>query len=124
MHYPCLHARVKRDLDLCKSMLEELEKGSPILCFPDRPEAEVLDHFAMLCEAALLQGQVFRGASGEIHAASFERLSWDGHNFLEAARNEDTWAKVKDRILSTGGAWTLDLVKALLAEMAMRSLLG
>ena len=115
---------MKRDLDLCKSLLEELEKGSPILCFPDRPEAEVLDHFAMLCEADLLQGQVIRESSGRILAASFERLSWAGHNFLEAARNEGTWAKVKDRILATGGNWTLDLVKALLAQMATRSLLG
>lgn len=115
---------MKRDLDLCKSLLEELEKGSPILCFPDRPEAEVLDHFAMLYEADLLKGQVIRGSSGEILAASFERLSWDGHNFLALARNEGTWAKVKDRILATGGAWTLDLVKSLLAELAKRSMLG
>jgi hypothetical protein len=115
---------VKRDLDLCKSMLEELEKGSPILCFPDRPEAEVLDHFAMLCEADLLKGQVIRGSSGEILAASFERLSWDGHNFLAVARNASTWAQAKNRILATGGAWTLDLVKSLLAELAKRSLLG
>lgn len=105
-------------------MLEELEKGSPILCFPDRPEAEVLDHFAMLCEADLLQGQVIRGSSGEIVAASFEKLTWDGHNFLAAARNAGTWEQAKNRILATGGAWTLDLVKSLLSQLAMRSLFG
>jgi hypothetical protein len=115
---------MKRDLDLCKSLLEELEKGSPILCFPDRPEAEVLDHFAMLCEAGLLKGQVIRGSSGQILAASFERLSWDGHNFLAAARNASTWEQAKNRILATGGTWTLDLLKSLLLEIGKQALRG
>ena len=48
---------------------------------------------------------------------------WAGHDFLEAARNEDIWTKAKNRILLTGGAWTFDLLKTLLVELAKKNLM-
>lgn len=114
---------MRRDIDLCREILLRTEKETPILQIPDQLEAVILAHFELLVEAGFLQGQVVRSGSGQIVAASPGRLLWAGHDFLEAARNEDIWTKAKNRILLTGGAWTFDLLKTLLVELAKKNLM-
>jgi hypothetical protein len=118
--YPC---PMKRDMDLCREILLRTEKETPILDIPDHPTGEILAHFELLLEAGFLQGQVRRTGSGEILLASFGKLTWAGHDFLDAARNDGIWNKAKNRILLTGGAWTFDLLKHLLLELAKKNLM-
>lgn len=40
------------------------------------------------------------------------RLTWQGHDFLDSVRNQETWAKTKKGALAAGG-WTADILKDL-----------
>jgi Hypothetical protein (DUF2513) len=114
---------MKRDPDLCRQILLEVERDSPKLDIEGHTEAEILYHCELLVEAGLLQGQVVRGGSGEIVGAMIQKLTWEGHDFLDAARSDTNWKKAKDQIVKTGGSWTFEIVKSLLVEIAKRSLM-
>ena len=48
-------------------------------------------------------------------------LTWQGHEFIEAARNDTFWKKAKKIVFSKSGALSIDVVKALLIAMAKES---
>lgn len=41
------------------------------------------------------------------------RLTSQGHDYLDAIRDQGIWAKTKDVVAKTGGSATLEIVKAL-----------
>ena len=40
-------------------------------------------------------------------------LTWEGHDYLDAVRDEGIWAKTKNAVAETGGSATLEVLKAL-----------
>ncbi|MGO8839441.1 MAG: DUF2513 domain-containing protein [Limisphaerales bacterium] len=38
------------------------------------------------------------------------RLTWAGHDFLDAARNDTIWNKAKDEFLKPGISWTFSIL--------------
>jgi hypothetical protein len=51
------------------------------------------------------------------------QLTWAGHEFLDATRDNAVWKKVTERVLKGGASWTFDLVKEW-AKHEVRSRLG
>ena len=47
-------------------------------------------------------------------------LTWEGHEFLEASRNEGLWAKAKQAAGSTGGM-VLGVLKSVLIDLATQA---
>lgn len=45
------------------------------------------------------------------------RLTWLGHEFLDAARDDGRWEKAKSAISKVGG-WSFEVVKHILVELA------
>ncbi len=81
---------MKRDMDLIREILLEIESwkpGSPgkTIALQGRPYDEVKDHVLLLLDAGLieLQPNVDRGL------LIVSRLTWAGHEFLEATRRAD-----------------------------------
>jgi hypothetical protein len=50
-------------------------------------------------------------------------LTWAGHEFLDAARNNSVWNKAKSAIVEKGGAVSFEILKAYLTARG-RELLG
>ena len=50
------------------------------------------------------------------------RLTWEGHDFLDAARNGDTWHKAKDTLFKKGLSVSFDVLKAYLISEAKQHL--
>lgn len=50
-------------------------------------------------------------------------LTWDGHEFLEAARDDSLWEKAKRLVLEKTGTLTFEALKLALME-AMKSSLA
>jgi len=48
------------------------------------------------------------------------RLTWEGHEFLDAARSNTNWTKAKTA-LDGVGSFTLDILKKVLADIALQS---
>jgi len=66
------------------------------------------DHLRLMVEAGLLHGRV-DAAGGVV----FDRLSWAGHDFLAAVRQDSVWRKVRARLAAAGGGIAFEAVKTL-----------
>ncbi|MBA2400767.1 MAG: DUF2513 domain-containing protein [Bradyrhizobium sp.] len=113
---------MKRDMDVIRSLLMRLEAmnsnphrvllirgGEPELCVDGASLDTVKYHLALLRERGLIEPQEGGTLDGGIY---FRRLTWEGHDFVDAVRDEDIWHKTRHGALSAG-SWTFDLVKEL-----------
>ena len=119
---------MQRDIDLVRKILLglEMEKTSPEMVeleVKGHPQPEVHHHLTVMMEAGLIYGQEFSHERVNDTIWMYVRLTWRGHELLDAARDDARWADLKDRLQATGGSWTLAIVEELLAA-SMRADLG
>jgi hypothetical protein len=114
-------------MDLVRELLRRIEEH-PEAELPDRlqfdgkTEEEVSYHVMLAYEAGFIEALDASSTSGIDWMP--QRLTWEGHEFLEATRDDGLWKKAKDTTLSKGGGLTLDVLKAVLVELAKRAALG
>jgi len=101
---------MKRDIDLVRLLLLRSEGDEDA----KRKVEEYADdvrayHVTIMLDAGLFIGESDKLADGS-YATSVTRLTWNGHDFLDAARNETVWRKARETILRTVGSVTFDLL--------------
>lgn len=112
---------MKRDLDLTRNILEQIEEksnGMPgmVLDLPGHTENEVSYHVKVLSEAGLLTAMDLTDSMGlDWRPIS---LTWHGHEFLDAIRNETVWKKIKETVKEKGGAIPFEILKTLAIQFA------
>lgn len=120
---------MKRNLDTIRKLLEIFEDvpaGEAKMTFSggdfQNTPVEIIEHMELMIEAGLLDGEAHPDSSEE-HGGIFciRKLTWSGHDFLNAARNDDVWNTTK-RKLNKVGSWTFGLVVELLKEEAKKRL--
>ncbi|HHQ4567454.1 TPA: DUF2513 domain-containing protein [Aeromonas hydrophila] len=125
---------MKRDWDLIRLILTKLEEKQlgpynlSLFHFNahDRIKAHELSYNArLLLEKGLVEGRIqplnlFTSSAPDFFLV---RLTWEGHELLDAIRNETVWAKTKETFASKGLDITLDLVKGVATSVAT-TLLG
>jgi hypothetical protein len=72
----------------------------------------------LLVQAGYIEGEE---APDGWHAST---LTWQGHEFLDAARDESRWNKAKKIVMEKGGAITFEMLKQLLLELMKSAVLG
>jgi hypothetical protein len=112
---------VKRDMDLIRLLLLQIE-GEESLDLSDYTKKEVRYHRRLLIEAGLAYGSVMEDGSGEPAAVVTTRLSWEGHEFLDAARNQSLWDKTKEIISKVNVSVTFPIVKEILTILLKEQL--
>ena len=119
---------MKRDMDLVRLLLldaeSETDKSSPALQAYD--EQTKMDHLGLMKEAGLINAVTATGADRgrlRIAAVYVNGLTWAGHDFLAAARNEGLWNKAKETLAKKGVPASFEVMKALLI-MEGKRLLG
>lgn len=117
---------MKRDMDLARNILLKLEEysepnGSAEIKIENYTNEEVSYHIRLLFQAGLIEADNVTDTGGfEWKAKS---ITWKGHEFLEAARNNSRWDNAKKYILEKGGGLTFDILKTVLVESIKSSLL-
>lgn len=115
---------MERNWDTIREILikfEELDpdKGSLQLGdFPADSAYEYSYHVELLLEAGLIHGEMSKTLGR--HAQSFwaDRLTWEGHEFLDAIRSDTVWAKTKSSFVKGGLSMTFDLIKGVATDVA------
>ena len=79
-------------------------------------------HAVLLEEAGLVHASISKELSQRPKHFYIYRLTWPGHEFLDAIRNESIWAKTKTVITDKGGSMTFDIVKGLALSYAKSGL--
>jgi hypothetical protein len=111
---------MKRDWDIIRSVLEEVEAqsaearaGSVYSIEGDQSSDERarVEHAFMLARAGYLQGIWGQDLSGTMCMGL--ELSWSGHDLLDTIRSATIWAKIKSTAKTKGIELTFDAVKSL-----------
>jgi len=118
---------MKRDMDLARQILLELEKQTYDMGWVDinipRYSPEVISYHVMLLdEAGLIEAQDLSDFNSFIYKP--KRLTWHGHEFLEASRDESRWKKAKTIMAEKAGGLSFEVVKQLLIQLTKESVLG
>jgi hypothetical protein len=105
---------VKRDMDLVRKILTAMEaaplNGPDEFSLDGYDEDAVNYHLAIMGEADLL---VILDQSTHLKIEYMPvRLTWSGHEFLEAVRDDSRWNAVKAQMDKAGG-FVFDVAKAL-----------
>ena len=112
---------MKRDMDLVREILIYVEENANDRSFLHAPQvkdgAEVSEnemnyHIKLLSEANLIHTK--KTYSGWL----IYSLTWEGHDFLDAAKNEGVWKRVQKTVSEKGGSLPFDVVKALTIQFA------
>lgn len=107
---------MKRDMDLVRTILLEIEKEAnefkpslQELDIQDHESGVIIYHLDIMIQAGLIEGTIELYIGGD---SSFvvEGLTWQGHDFLDTVRDAEVWAKTKagaDIVRS----WSFDTLK-------------
>ncbi|NHE57940.1 DUF2513 domain-containing protein [Cyclobacterium plantarum] len=106
---------MKRDLELIKKILLELEKDQSPFDWKSFEYADKISycyHIKLLWQADLIEA-IDMSSKGNPDWAPI-CLTWQGHEFLEAAKNDKAWDKVKSTTISEGVSMPFSVLKELL----------
>jgi hypothetical protein len=102
-------------------LMHAADAEPPIESIPDCDDRVFSYHVALLIEADLVHG-TFTELNLQPAGGAIFRLTWAGHDFLDAARDDTVWHAAKEKILKPGASWTFDLLKAALRALAAQQL--
>lgn len=121
---------MKRDFNLIRKILLDVEKAPPGkavsgLVYETHEEATVNEHIKLLIDANFLEGKIDLGIEYH-HDGSHQiilwyeiyRLTWEGHNFLDNAKNEIIWKKVMADAEKKGMSLSMSVLNGLLTKAA------
>jgi hypothetical protein len=118
---------VKLDTDLVRQILLTVEEFPFDGNFHDveiegRTENEISYHVMLLHEAGLLEALDLSTLSGVCWKP--QRLTYNGHQFLDAARSDTVWQKAKSWAQKTTGTPTLEGLKLVLPHVVKALIQG
>jgi len=105
---------MKRDMELIRFLLQDIEGGLPKPDLSAYSEDTQIYHLALLEEAGLIIAGIGTDEDGLLVSASPVRLTWSGHEFLDAARNESAWRKIRSHLAKAGATVTISVLQDLL----------
>lgn len=107
---------MKRDLSLVRHILSYLEQQpagtvTQQISVPQGTDNATLgEHVELMIKRGLLEGDV-RDVGVPIFVV--ERLTWEGHDFLQAIQSDTVWKRILGKATELGGGMTLEIAKAL-----------
>ena len=114
-------------MDLCRKILIEVEKRpttteSDLVVIEGYSTGEVGYNAWLLNQGGLLEGIDVTGAGDSVDLFAPRCLTYQGHDFLEHARNDTRWKTAKDKLVSTGGPMTVQAMKTILDALTKAGL--
>src|SRR5262249_19298971 len=116
---------MKRDMEFIRKLMLWVEaKTTPYAdetpTFDGYSQEEVAYHSGLLIEAGLAEG--INASTQHEREFFLSRLTWEGHEFLDAARNETVWKKAMATVKEKGLSLGFDVLKGLLQGILRSSL--
>src|ERR1039458_4410607 len=97
---------MKRDMELIRQILHkaevlDFEDGEPPELYLANTPNEAYQ-IALMKDAGLVEAEITTITGGIPCEATINRLTWAGHDFLDAARNDPIRKNAKDKFLKPG----------------------
>ena len=111
---------MKRDMDLIRAMLLKIEEYphgySPQIEIDGYDGEQIGYHAVLLGEAGLAVVENTSAHGANSPSAMVVRITWSGHEFLDAARDKTIWNQAKDKI----GSATIQVWMTVLSTLALK----
>jgi len=116
---------MKRDMDLARKILLDIEKSEEpakwrFIRFEGHSNDEVAFHMRLLAQAGLIEAKNFSSQSRIDWRAG--QLTWDGHEFLDAARDESRWNRAKEAATRKTGTLSFEVLKQVLVKLMLEAM--
>ena len=101
-----------RDVDLIRDLILRFEQNGTSVP-PGRSQQEVAYHVKQLIDEGFVEGRVvMKPSPGKLlpHSFFINDITWKGHDFSKAVRDESVWCRTKDHFRERSVPWTVDLV--------------
>jgi hypothetical protein len=96
-------------------------EGLDDLSYPDEFEEDVVsEHIELLIEAGYLEGKMLKYIGG--CSTHISRLTWKGHDFVQASRDDTVWHKAKEKTKSSAASVTFEVFVELLKAISKSQL--
>lgn len=121
---------MKRDLDLIRKILLKIEDSNvdealTNIQIEGHEHDETAYHISLLKSAGFIEGEIlYEIGSGVPSAYMIFGMTWEGHDFLDACRNEKIWVKAKEKLKTVGDEVPLEVLKKVLIELISNQVLG
>lgn len=119
---------MKRDMDLVRELLLKVEEAPADgldeienLKIDKFTTQEIFYHIALLKEAGLVEAHINYANDGP-NSAWITRMTWNGHELLDAIRDETVWGKTKEELKKVGGSAGLEVVKQIAIQIGVQLL--
>lgn len=116
---------MKRDLALIRKILLALEEnesatglGPVDLEIENYSDAQIGYHLKLLTERELIKATNFTTMGSKHPVYRPSGLTWEGHEFLDAAKNESVWARALEAVAAKGGSLPFAVFQSLLIELS------
>ena len=109
-------------MELIRKLLFAVESGPGYLVAEDlNLEGYTKDqlnyHAGLLVEARLAEGQGICEAGKPIPKYDLYKLTWNGHEFLDAARDDKRWRTAMAKVVEMGGTVTIGVLQQILVAV-------
>jgi hypothetical protein len=81
-------------------------------------DVTVARHVELLEEAGLVRANLFEIDSFGVIGARVERLTWQGHEFLDAAKNDTVWQRTMAVVKDKGGSVPFGVFQEIMVGVA------
>jgi DNA-binding transcriptional ArsR family regulator len=115
---------MKRDMDLIREILRTVEAcedsygiNSPAI--EGYSEAQVAYHLKLLIDGGLIEAKDVDGEFQQDDEYIGINLTWDGQDFLNAARDNSLWKKAKEAVINSGVGFTVQSLLAWLKAQVL-----
>lgn len=110
---------MKRDMNLIRQLVFHIEAASDQLDsstikLPNYGQDEIGYHCELMKEAGLIHADKTTDLDARYSEMMIYRLTWAGHDFLDAAKDDNLWNKVTKRIKDKVTSMAFDGLVALL----------
>lgn len=115
---------MKRDMELIRFLLITHESDEKPPELERYSNEDVLYNLQLMHDAGLVEAHFIENGSGEVIGAKVFRLTWMGHDFLDASRDNTIWHMAKEKFLKPGVSWTVSVVLEWMKMEVKRRVLG
>jgi hypothetical protein len=113
---------MKRDIDLIRELLLQLEGGGSLENIPGRTPKEIAYHVSLLEDAGLVAQEIYQNIFLNDSFLDGIRITWAGHEFLDASRSMSLWETAKKLTLEKTGALSFEVIKAVLVQLGKNAI--
>jgi hypothetical protein len=112
---------MQRDMELIRKIMLSVEGGDLQGNVNGYDNNALNYHKALLIEAKLVEGKAAYSLSllpNDIpQGVIIKRITWEGHDFIDAIRSDTKWTKIKGFLASAGKDLTIETIKVAAKEL-------